>query len=83
MVLPMRASELSYQDSNLERQNQNLQCYHYTIGQDILKKRCAKVELILKSENQIGKVFLALELRLKNALFWNAQSFFSSLFTFR
>ncbi len=24
---------LSYQDSNLGRQNQNLQCYHYTIAQ--------------------------------------------------
>ena len=28
---------LSDQDSNLDRQNQNLQCYHYTIGQLILK----------------------------------------------
>ncbi len=25
--------ELNYQDSNLERQNQNLLCYHYTMGQ--------------------------------------------------
>lgn len=24
---------LSYQDSNLDRQNQKLQCYHYTIRQ--------------------------------------------------
>ena len=24
---------LSYQDSNLDKQNQNLLCYHYTIGQ--------------------------------------------------
>ncbi len=24
---------LSHQDSNLDRQNQNLQCYHYTKGQ--------------------------------------------------
>jgi hypothetical protein len=24
---------LTDKDSNLERQNQNLQCYHYTIGQ--------------------------------------------------
>ena len=24
---------LSYQDSNLDKQNQNLVCYHYTIGQ--------------------------------------------------
>ena len=28
---------LSDQDSNLDRQNQNLQCYHYTIGQRILE----------------------------------------------
>ncbi len=26
--------ELTDQDSNLDRQNQNLQCYRYTIGQD-------------------------------------------------
>lgn len=26
-------SMLSDQDSNLDRQNQNLQCYRYTIGQ--------------------------------------------------
>ena len=26
---------LSYQDSNLDKQNQNLMCYHYTIGQSV------------------------------------------------
>ncbi len=26
---------LSHQDSNLNRQNQNLQCYHYTMGQSV------------------------------------------------
>ena len=26
---------LTHQDSNLERQNQNLLCYHYTMGQSI------------------------------------------------
>ncbi len=26
-------SPLSYEDSNLDRQNQKLQCYHYTIRQ--------------------------------------------------
>ncbi len=34
---------LSYQDSNLDKQNQKLLCYHYTIGQAIalsVKKRC-------------------------------------------
>jgi hypothetical protein len=34
---------LSYQDSNLDKQNQKLLCYHYTIGQAhalSVKKRC-------------------------------------------
>ncbi len=31
--------ELNYQDSNLERQNQNLLCYHYTIVQSDARKR--------------------------------------------
>ena len=29
---------LSYQDSNLDRQNQKLQCYHYTIRQSYSPK---------------------------------------------
>ena len=32
--------ELGYPDSNQERQDQNLQCYHYTIAQYIAQKRC-------------------------------------------
>ena len=37
--------ELDYQDSNLDKQNQNLLCYHYTISQylcamGISQKRC-------------------------------------------
>ncbi len=27
---------LTHQDSNLERQNQNLLCYHYTMGQNLI-----------------------------------------------
>ena len=27
---------LSYPDSNQDKQNQNLLCYHYTIGQSLL-----------------------------------------------
>ena len=30
----IRISSLGYPDSNQERQDQNLQCYHYTISQD-------------------------------------------------
>ena len=29
-------SSLGYPDSNQERQDQNLQCYHYTIAQSIV-----------------------------------------------
>ena len=35
--------ELDYQDSNLDKQNQNLLCYHYTIVQSFVlssEKRC-------------------------------------------
>lgn len=31
--VPTRAFLLAYKDSNLDRQNQNLMCYRYTIGQ--------------------------------------------------
>ena len=31
-------SLLGYPDSNQERQDQNLQCYHYTIPQNVLLK---------------------------------------------
>ncbi len=39
---------LDYQDSNLDKQNQNLLCYHYTIVQTLglsVKKRCKDREL--------------------------------------
>ena len=32
----MRGFLLSHQDSNLGKQNQNLMCYHYTMGQSTL-----------------------------------------------
>ena len=33
----MRGFLLSNQDSNLGKQNQNLMCYHYTMGQSLQK----------------------------------------------
>ena len=36
---------LSDQDSNLDRQNQNLQCYHYTIGQRKAPQMYRKISL--------------------------------------
>ncbi len=44
----MRLALLSNQDSNLDRQNQNLKCYHYTIGQSVfLSKAVAKILLFI------------------------------------
>ena len=43
MRLPSYLMQLDYQDSNLDKQNQNLLCYHYTIVQTYglsVKKRC-------------------------------------------
>ena len=37
---------LDYQDSNLDKQNQNLLCYHYTIVQSLV--------LFSKSDAKIG-----------------------------
>ena len=34
--------ELGYPDSNQERQDQNLQCYHYTIAQSHVKRHKGK-----------------------------------------
>ena len=42
---------LSHEDSNLDKQNQNLLCYHYTIGQSLVlsvKKRCKDIAFKLK-----------------------------------
>ena len=46
---------LSHQDSNLGKQNQNLMCYHYTMGQDFLRKTGCKSTNILMN----GKIFFA------------------------
>ena len=42
---------LDYQDSNLDKQNQNLLCYHYTIVQSLVLslKSDAKIEVLLFS----------------------------------
>jgi hypothetical protein len=52
--LKQRRAELSDKDSNLERQNQNLQCYHYTIGQSplILKGSTKVIQLALKCHSE-------------------------------
>ena len=41
--LKLTSFVLSYLDSNQDKQNQNLLCYHYTIGQSLLlsfEERC-------------------------------------------
>ncbi len=41
---------LSCRDSNPERQNQNLLCYHYTTAQSDARKRCKDIISFLKSQ---------------------------------
>lgn len=53
---------LSYQDSNLDKQNQKLLCYHYTIGQTnvlSVKKRCKDKEIlnIFQLFSKISSIF--------------------------
>ena len=48
----IRISSLGYPDSNQERQDQNLQCYHYTISQNHLHRD------FLSNAMQRYKVFL-------------------------
>ena len=53
----MRLFLLGYPDSNQERQDQNLQCYHYTIPQTlrcISRNAGAKVQLFLESAKKIA-----------------------------
>ena len=50
---------LSHQDSNLDKQNQNLLCYHYTIGQSSVlsvKKRCKDKSFLRKKQQNSRKL---------------------------
>ena len=56
-------SSLDYQDSNLDKQNQNLLCYHYTIVQSLcafLRKRC-KDTFFLQYIPNIFALFFAIK----------------------
>ena len=60
-------SSLDYQDSNLDKQNQNLLCYHYTIIQSLcafLEKRCKGM-----------RFFYSLQIFLKLFSFFDAFSY--------
>ena len=63
--------QLDYQDSNLDKQNQNLLCYHYTIVQTLglsVKKR-GKDSAFLNNLQIFGRFFLVLTLFLFCFLF--------------
>ena len=52
---------LDYQDSNLDKQNQNLLCYHYTIVQSLcafLEKRCKDSAFLFYLPNKISFFFV-------------------------
>ena len=59
-LLSLISSLLDYQDSNLDKQNQNLLCYHYTIVQSLcafLGKRCKDTFFYLYSPNIFALFF--------------------------
>ena len=60
---------LSYPDSNQDKQNQNLLCYHYTIGQSLLcslLKSGAKVEIKCVNAKYFGLFLFARRLERLN-----------------
>ena len=48
---------LSCRDSNPERQNQNLLCYHYTTAQSVARKRWQRYNQKFKMQNSKCKIF--------------------------
>ena len=59
-LLSLISSLLDYQDSNLDKQNQNLLCYHYTIVQSLcafLGKRCKDTFFLQYSPNIFALFF--------------------------
>ena len=79
---------LDYQDSNLDKQNQNLLCYHYTIGQSscvsLLEKTVQNYCFFMKIPNimecfcccvNIFTAFILCDTKIRRVLFGNLDSF--------
>ena len=64
-----RASLLSHQDSNLGKQNQNLMCYHYTMGQSLAldKKRVQKYQSFSNWPNLFSSPLIISTIKSQNA----------------
>ena len=60
-LLSLISSLLDYQDSNLDKQNQNLLCYHYTIVQTLgfLLKSGAKIRVSPEICKYFRAIFIA------------------------
>lgn len=56
-------SSLGYPDSNQERQDQNLQCYHYTIAQSVCGCKDSAIWEIHKINDNFFSSFLVLSLK--------------------
>ncbi len=56
-------SSLGYPDSNQERQDQNLQCYHYTIAQSVCVCKGSAIREIHKIIGDFFLFFLILSLK--------------------
>ena len=66
---------LSCRDSNPERQNQNLLCYHYTTAQTIARKRLQRYTNFLTFQNYAINYFTIF---VENNLTYETISIFSS-----
>ena len=64
--------KLGYSDSNQEKQDQNLLCYHYTIAQNFI--------LVIPSRFDAAKVQLFHNIPSISPFFFQKKSFFSSFF---
>ena len=67
----LRLLSLGYPDSNQERQDQNLQCYHYTIAQSFCECKgsaiCVKSKII---DNFFSYFFVLFLKKLKKRIFY-------------
>lgn len=56
-VIDLELFMLSYQDSNLDKQAQNLLCYHYTIRQCLFERTKVQKNVIFKKFSKRNRLF--------------------------
>lgn len=81
-VIDLELVMLSYQDSNLDKQAQNLLCYHYTIRQCLFETAKIQKKVIFKKFSKRNRLFCTIIIffrqakpvcRGKNQVVWHRQ----------